>query len=164
MRHLWQRYRIFDQFALESEDRLEREPDRKDEEDLQNHRRACYLRRKREEEEGIAIVPDPKPAPNPKPPPRPEPTPDPKPRSYHTAQTKYKRKARITSPRFDPKWTNVTTDILGGNERELHTGFGTFTLKAQGWYLARDGYWYELHPEPIESIQVSGYKIDMSQL
>lgn len=73
MKHLWQRYRIFDQFALESEDRLEREPDTKDEDDLQNHRRACYLRRKREEEEGIAIVPDPKPAPNPKPPPRPEP-------------------------------------------------------------------------------------------
>lgn len=164
MKPLWQRYRIFDQFTLEAEDRLEQQPDRKDEEDLEKHRRACYLRRKREEEEGIAIVPDPKPVLNPKPPPRPEPKPETKPRSHHKAQTKYKTKARITSQRFAAYWKKVTTDILSQDERGLHTGFGLFTKHLGRWFTMRDGYRYELHPEPIESIQGSSYQIDMSQL
>lgn len=163
MKPLRLRYRVFDQHAFESEDEQEREPSFKDECALEAHRRAAYLQRRREEEEGAAVEIKP-----PKPPairqrtlPKPEPKSELKPASQ---PTQFKPRARITSPQMSRLWVKVTTDILSETDRELITGFGVFRLSMGRWFGDRDGYWYELHPEPIESSQSPEKQIDMTTL
>lgn len=156
MRRIFWRHRIPDQLTIDS-DRVEREPDHKDECALERHRRLVYLERKREEErqeshpeQQTALIPKPVPA-KPKPISRPTAKPIEKPKPIETTAqspeaSKYRPRARLSSNYFENHLTYTTT-ILQHNETEIITGFGTFTKQDGKWVRFYLGHWFELHPE-----------------